>query len=121
MRTCDLRGRKPHGINGLAGVVETRRQKTLLCILAEQWIPPERIMHGNVHDVPRIKTEPANRAGQITIGVWGCNNRIALGLVGEAGRWSYRFRMRHCEFYAAMRAINPAPGVFFFRLQLLTA
>jgi len=25
------------------------------------------------------------------------------------------------EFYAAMRAINPAPGVFFFRLQLLTA
>jgi hypothetical protein len=44
-----------------------------------------------------------------------------LGLVGEAGRWSYRFRMRHCEFYAAMRAINPAPGVFLFRLQFLTA
>jgi hypothetical protein len=34
----DLRGRKPHCINCLTCIVETRRKKALLCIFAQERI-----------------------------------------------------------------------------------
>jgi hypothetical protein len=77
VRAGDFRRRQAHGIQCLSCIVETGCEKSLLRVLAKQRIAAQRIMHRNVHDVARVKSQPANGAGQISVSIWICECRVS--------------------------------------------
>jgi len=112
MRAGDLRRRNTHGIERLSGVVEARREKALLRILAKDRIAAQGIVHGDVHDIAGVKTQPADGTGEFAFEI-GRGGGGGAGL-GAAGLWDSESR-------AAVRAITTSASVLLIRFQLLTA
>ena len=80
-------------------------------------------MHRNVHDVTRVKSQPANGTRKFAINIWICEREVS----GRFSGWFWlgwrkgNFSLRDEKLRAAIRAINRHSGGGFIRLQFATA
>jgi hypothetical protein len=123
VRTGNIRAWKSHCIERLVRSVEARRQKSLLGVLAENRVAPERIMHRNVHNVSRLKSQPAHRARKVAlfvrafgVGIWPCIRHLVF-----TNQWDALFGSGNNEIRIASRTVGLCPGSSFIGHELLPA